>query len=110
MLAIMMHLHMHGGQKKTLPTEIQLEKATKGHKFKNQDCKFWWGDNSPKNKCNFGRMIEDFFEFNDVLIGIPPVTPVTKFPPNDYGIYDACGNIWRWCLDSFSEKKPKTKN
>jgi len=31
--------------------------------------------------------------------GYTGTSPVTAFPPNGFGIYDAGGNIWQWCAD-----------
>ena len=76
---------------KRLPTEAEFEKAARG----GLSGKLYpWGDEQPTDRlCNFGKEAFD----------VPPTTPVGHFPPNGYGLFDMCGNVWNWCSDWFSE-------
>ena len=72
---------------KRLPTEAEWEFAARGG-LDNQN--YLWGDMIDDTKANYDRNVGD-------------TTPVGKYPPNGYGLYDVTGNVWEWCLDLYDD-------
>ena len=69
---------------KRLPTEAEWEKAARGGLVGKQ---YPWGDSIDSSQASYG--------VNDR-------TPVGRYPPNGYGLYDmAGGNVSEWCLDEY---------
>ena len=68
---------------KRLPTEAEWEKAARGGLVGK---KYPWGDSIDSSKANYNR-------------NVGSTTPVGKYAPNGYGLYDMAGNVWEWCSD-----------
>lgn len=72
--------------KATLPTEAQWECACRA----GTKTAYWYGDSADSGKMNYNR-------------NIGKTTPVKKYKPNPWGLYDVSGNVWEWCLDYFGD-------
>jgi formylglycine-generating enzyme required for sulfatase activity len=103
-----------------LPTEAEWEYACRA----GTATRFWCGDQdddlqgnanvadaSLKAKLDADRYQRVVFQPWDD--GYPFTSPVGKFKPNPWGLYDMHGNVWQWCADwsgkyeSGSFKDPK---
>jgi formylglycine-generating enzyme required for sulfatase activity len=84
---------------KELPTEAEWEYAARGGLH---GAIFTWGDEfAPKGRMMANTWQGEFPWQNLLTDGFAGTSPVERFPPNAYGLYDMAGNVWEWTDDAF---------
>jgi formylglycine-generating enzyme len=91
---------------KSLPTEVEWEYAARGGL---DGATFTWGDEfAPKGRMMANTWQGEFPWQNLRADGYEGTSPVEKFPPNAYGLYDMAGNVWEWTDDFFGQSAAQT--
>ena len=85
------------GNKYRLSTEAEWEYACRAQ----TTTAYYFGESITKEQVNYRE-----------TVGYSPVgtTPVGKFPPNDFGLYDMHGNVWEWCQDDWHDSYKNAPN
>ena len=76
------------GKPVRLPTEAEWERAARAGL---EGKRYPWGDDLDPSHANY---LPD-----PSLKAMHGSKPVRSYPPNDFGLFDMCGNVWQWVSD-----------
>src|SRR5689334_17133278 len=85
---------------KSLPTEAEWEYASRGGL---DGATFTWGDEfAPRGRMMANTWQGEFPWQNLGTDGYERTSPVERFPPNGFGLFDMAGNVWEWTVDDWA--------
>jgi formylglycine-generating enzyme len=85
---------------KTLPTESQWEHAARGGL---DGARYAWGDEFMPRRRIMANTWHGRFPWENLRPhGFDRTSPVMRFAPNGYGLYDVAGNVWEWTTSPWS--------
>ncbi len=106
-LAFCKWLSNKDGKTYRLPTEAEWEYACRA----STTTRYYSGDD-PETLVNVGNVGDVSFAMESLSNpgclkasdGYPFTSPVGRFKPNAFGLYDMHGNAYQWCMDWYNEK------
>jgi formylglycine-generating enzyme required for sulfatase activity len=88
---------------KSLPTEAEWEYAARGGL---DGATFTWGEEFAPNGRLMANTWQGEFPWQNLLSdGFEGTSPVERFPPNGFGLFDMAGNVWEWTVDDFGSRQ-----
>jgi len=89
---------------RSLPTEAEWERAARGGV---DGLAYAWGDEATPGGKRLAKFYEGDFPWrNTPRDGFEATSPVRSFPPNQYGLFEMCGNTWEWTTDWYAQRHP----
>jgi formylglycine-generating enzyme required for sulfatase activity len=90
-------LSVYTGRKYRLPSEAEWEYACRAGTI----TPFYFGETMTSDLANYDGNYTYAGEAKGKYRG--ETSPVGKFPPNAFGLYDTHGNVWEWCADTWHD-------